>query len=241
MVLGPLHWRSMCLGCIITHDTSSKTGSSEPFAPFACALCPPSRQTPIQALMVVPDSKRRKQGGKKIYKPSRMTIYEPLGSEGWDTRVGVPWPSHGDSALQPLLPSPVFHLAEGISPPLWIKFPQLISLERAQGFVFAAVWRYSGRRGLASSDIWICQQSCYPPPVESAEKAHRAMSVGSYFHQSVKPPAFRQSSSNFKVRLIPHQIITAVPRSTLSPELSIWRRTETYWCPLWKQHGCQAD
>lgn len=62
-----------------------------------------------------------------------------------------------------------------------------------------------------------------------------------YFHQSVKLPAFRQSSSNFKVRLVLHQIITAIPRSTLSPELNIWRRTETYCCPLWKQHGCQAD
>lgn len=124
----------MCLGCIITHDTSSKTGSSEPIAPFACALCPPSRQTPIQAPMVVPESKRRKQGGKKIHKPSRMTIYEPLGSEGWDTRVGVPWPSRGDSALQPLLPPPDFHLAEGISPPLWIKFSPAHKLGKSSGF-----------------------------------------------------------------------------------------------------------
>lgn len=43
-----------------------------------------------------------------------------------------------------------------------------------------------------------------------------------YFYQSVKLPAFQQSSSNFKVHLILHQVITDIPRSTLSPELSIW-------------------
>lgn len=54
-------------------------------------------------------------------------------------------------------------------------------------------------------------------------------------------PAFGESSSNFKVHLIPYQVITDIPRSTLPPELSIWWRTETYWYPLWKPHGCQAD
>lgn len=162
-------------------------------------------------------------------------------SHCWGTRARVLGPSCGHSALQPLLPPPFFVWFEESLLRCGLSFSRLISLERAQGFVFSAVWRYLGRRVLASSDIWICQQNSYPHPSASAEKAHRAMSVGSYFHQSVKLPAFRQSSSNFKVCLIPHQIITAIPRSTLSPELSIWRRTETYWCPLWKQHGCQAD
>ena len=75
----------------------------------------------------------------------------------------------------------------------------------------------------------------HPPPEQQCVPGN------GYSYQSVKLPAFQQSSSNFKVHLILHQVITDIPRSTLFPELSIWWRTETYWYPLWKQHGCQAD
>lgn len=85
-----------------------------------------------------------------------------------------------------LLPPPFFVWFKDSLLCCGLSFPWLISLERAQGFVFSAVWRYLGRRVFASSDIWICQRNSSPHPSESAEKMHRALSVGSSFHQSVK-------------------------------------------------------
>jgi len=81
----------------VTHLLRFTTGSSEPTAPFVCVLCPPSRQMPIQVLIAIPESKRRKKWGKKwagkndsLLAAGFRGLKPAIRSRCWGTRVRYP-------------------------------------------------------------------------------------------------------------------------------------------------------
>lgn len=62
-----------------------KIGSPEPIPPFAHVLSPPSSQRPTEVLIVMPESKRRKNGGRKwLYKQAGIIPFSQQVSEGFN-------------------------------------------------------------------------------------------------------------------------------------------------------------